>query len=423
MKRRLHSIMSFIMTALIIVFNCKMISLAEGSGSANIYRSGDDVVITYDGPWEYNVAQIYSVSGSTMQNMSSIVVNQGLADKQESGSIQPKDAWYGDIAGASGSYSCSEQYDDNGDMKYRNIHYELVVPVAAFGEAESISLGYNGQSFDIELGGSDDSDEPDEVPEVTPEATPEVTPEITPEATPEITPEVTPEITPETTPTVSPSVTNAVTPVVTPGNSGTGSNINVSSDITIDGYYGDWGDYDEFEMTYNNTNGTGGHVAQIYCDGEYVYLHFKTANSYHAHMPVDQMHLLVNGDTDIALELWNAPDVWQRPSFEKGIYDMSVRMNYNYWASDGGASVTVYDLNNGNNHNGDEMEIAISLADIEKVTGIKAESMQKFTIKHVNLGGECATTAGTPTGPVMGVVFMAGAAGAGLVTMHKKRDE
>ena len=206
----------------------------------------------------------------------------------------------------------------------------------------------------------------------------------------------------------------------------------VTSDIRIDGVYGDWSAVPETQITYSAWNGTGIHVAQLYTDGEYLYGHVKMCDLMNIPFPFDAFRLKVNGiDQEFHVCLDNNYFSNAAPT-EPGSYgsNMSIgirgdRTNWSPAMMSGSVAFTVYDQPyiHDEGTRAPEIEFKISLADLAAAYGISPEEIGTITLSNHTLGGTGVSVAGTSSGPIVGVILAASLAVFGYFTFYKRKDE
>lgn len=208
------------------------------------------------------------------------------------------------------------------------------------------------------------------------------------------------------------------------------SDLTVTSDLRIDGYYDDWEGYPVTEITYMSNNTLSIHVGHIYTDGERVYVHFSMNDLYQNQIQVHQMTLTING-VSFALGVfpvtennqidWNFYNQYGN-QLPNGIHtNYGVIINY-YMYCDSEAAITITDATHPGNTKGDEIEFSFSLADFSRITGMKVDDISKITIQNPNIGSEGLTWVGTSTAPLVGVVAAVCLAGAGVCMTKGKKE-
>lgn len=188
--------------------------------------------------------------------------------------------------------------------------------------------------------------------------------------------------------------------------------LKVSSDeIKIDGYYDDWKDFPDTDITYFSNNAKCINKGNIYSDGDYLYVHVKMNDLYRSQMGIHSFILKVN-DKETAIPIlgvnkdgsidWSAPIYG---GMSEGTHkNLAVFLGY-YTPCDSSVAFTVYDKNHATDTKGDEIEFQISMKDITKYFGIDAESIDTVAIKNPNIGGESIIYAGSSTAPMAGAAI------------------
>ncbi len=181
-----------------------------------------------------------------------------------------------------------------------------------------------------------------------------------------------------------------------------------SSGIEIDGYYDDWVDFPDTDITYYSNNQRCVHAGNIYSDGDYLYVHVSMNELYTYQMQFHSFVLKVN-DKEVAIPILGVhPDGsidWEIPIYGKmpeGIHtNLAVFLGY-YKACDSSVAFTVYDENHADDTKGDEIEFRISMEDITEYFGIEADSIDTISVRNPNIGGEAIIWAGSSTAPTAG---------------------
>jgi len=206
----------------------------------------------------------------------------------------------------------------------------------------------------------------------------------------------------------------------------------VTSDITIDGVYSDWGGVPQTNITYSAWNGNGVHVAQLFTDGEYLYGHIKMCDLMNTPFPFDAFRLKINGvDQEFHVCLDNSYFSNAAPT-TPGTYSsnlsIGVRGDRTHWQPamlSSSVAYTVYDQPYV--HNDDtrspEIEFKISLAELAEAYGITPSEMGTITLSNHTLGGSGVSVAGTSTGPIIGIIIVAVLAIVSVYKLYKSKDE
>lgn len=195
-----------------------------------------------------------------------------------------------------------------------------------------------------------------------------------------------------------------------------------SNQIKIDGYYDDWKDFPDTDITYYSNNKLCINKGNIYSDGDYLYVHVKMNDLYGSQMGIHSFILTVN-DRETAIPILGVNEDgsidWSTPIYggmAEGTHkNLAVFLGY-YTSCDSSVAFTVYDKNHATDTEGDEIEFRISMKDITKYFGIDEESIDTIAIKNPNIGGESIIYAGSSTAPMagaaIGFAFVVCAAGA-----------
>lgn len=372
--------------------------LTATADKGTLHASMDDryLYLSYSGAWDYNINETISVAtnGSPVSGRyGSIVLNTGNQVEQQD--LVVRDAWYGEIPGASGS--AVNTGSGSNAASYQTVDWKIQIPLSTYGETiNSLDLNWRGQALSLT------ADSSEETTEATTEAP------VSSEAS-----------------TAQPSTEEASTS--TPSDSST--EIGVTSKIVIDGYYDDWTAYPSTDLTYTSNNAKSVHKGQVYTDGEKVYVHFAMNDLYGNQIQIHQMSITINGEThtigiypvtsDHQID-WNYYNTTMK-SLPNGTYtNLGVIVDYTKYC-DSQAALTIYDSTHQPTTKGDEVEFSFSLADFARLTGMNTDHIESITITNPNIGGQGVTWAGTSTGPILGVIAAIVICGAGFYTWKKKK--
>lgn len=217
-------------------------------------------------------------------------------------------------------------------------------------------------------------------------------------------------IVPSSTPSSEPPVTSTELPTSTPTvNSPTElpTQTPSSTDIMIDGYFDDWNQIPSGELKKEK------YVSKcaLYLSGNEVYCHIKMDSRYHAQMPLNAYVLYVNDKSIQMSTHFCTSDYSIDWDADSQIYSMPVGITENlgmfydeypkYYM--GKAAFRCYHKNH---TTGDELEFAVSLEVLSKITGIPVDSITKVEIRGLNgIGTGNITTSGSSTGAVIGVTL------------------
>lgn len=186
--------------------------------------------------------------------------------------------------------------------------------------------------------------------------------------------------------------------------------LNVGSDgIRIDGYYDEWKDFPDTDITYRSNNALCIHKGNIYSDGDYLYVHVSMDKLYQSQMSIQSFSLKIN-DQEIAIPILGVDDTgaidWNVPIYggmSEGTHkNLAVFLGY-YTSCDSSVAFTVYDKDHATDTKGDEIEFRISMKDITKYFGIEADSIDTISVRNPNIGAEALIYAGSSTSPLVGV--------------------
>lgn len=200
----------------------------------------------------------------------------------------------------------------------------------------------------------------------------------------------------------------------------------ISKDISIDGDFSDW-DGLPYSYEYNWDNSQNcwqwgvwvdgvcyktpvneydtnvRHKMQLYCDGEYVYLHIVFSRDYWAKFNGEDYQFFINGDMAAFQVEWvgggtitnNLGDT------SPGIYEVEVRHRNSSMSYDVANGSSAYLKVNEGNVN-DELELRIPLSEMKRQNNsINLEAISTIEFYTPNLMYRRITAAGTSTGPVV----------------------
>lgn len=203
-----------------------------------------------------------------------------------------------------------------------------------------------------------------------------------------------------------------------------------AEEIRIDGYYEDWKDFPDTDITYRSNNAVCIHKGNIYSDGDDLYVHVSMDKLYQSQMSIQSFILKVN-DQETAIPILGVDDSgaidWNVPIYggmSEGTHtNLAVFLGY-YTPCDSSVAFTVYDKNHATDTKGDEIEFRISMKDITKYFNIDADSIDTISVRNPNIGAESIIYAGSSTAPMVGAgigfVFVIGALGAGCYKKRRK---
>lgn len=188
--------------------------------------------------------------------------------------------------------------------------------------------------------------------------------------------------------------------------------LDVSSDgIAIDGYYDEWKDFPDTDITYLSNNTKSVHKGNIYSDGDYLYVHVKMNDLYESQMQFHTFNLKIN-DKETAIPIlgvkedgsidWSVPIYGDMP--EGTHTNLAVFLGY-YTPCDSSVAFTVYDKKHATDTEGDEIEFRIRMKDITKYFGIDADSIDTIAVSNPNIGKESLVYAGSSTAPFVGAAI------------------
>lgn len=377
-------------------------SIDGEKGTLKISSDSSYLYFSYEGEWSNYLSEQIQVStdgGDSLGALSAISLNQN--NDGDSDNLTVRNGWSSSIAGASGSVTNSDKKENYG---YKNMKWNIQVPIAAYGEYSfsSMTFTWNGKSvvLPVENGEITTEEAADEEMNNTTEHVTEASTEENEKQTTSEAEDIEKETTENFTEDSSQDTTESKT---------SESDIIVSGGVQIDGLYGDWKDIPSTNITYDSNNADCVHYGQMYTDGTYIYAHFQTNALYTNPMQIHLWYLTINGQ-QFALQIRpesNGSIDWgtQIPSSEGTHTNLKVFIGYgSNNECDSNVVFTIYDENHAPDTPGDDIEFSFSMERLSELTGIPVDQMGTITLTNPNLGGEGVTIAGSSTGSVIGVV-------------------
>jgi uncharacterized protein (TIGR04145 family) len=199
--------------------------------------------------------------------------------------------------------------------------------------------------------------------------------------------------------------------------------VTYSGTIQIDGSYSDWNHIPHTDISWYLPDPNQVHQGALFLDGDILYGHYKMNDAYKMQMGVNFMDLTVNGK-EVGLTI--------QKRTEGDNYDWNMDMNNlplgvttglgvfyigypKYYL--GEAAFTVFDSNH---LIGDEVEFAIDLNVVSKITEIPVESMREIKLFNPSIGSQNIVIAGSSSGTVLGVILMVVVASGGVLCLKRK---
>lgn len=410
--RILGIILTITMCMLMIQMSVFAASDTDNSGNEReVYWDEEYIYFRYEGDWSYWMTTNIFVNNSSANLGRYNMIRIGQNNLCESNTISVRDGWDNPIEGATGNVVSSGPVQDwsGNAYAYRDMTWSIKVPWSIY-EDYGVDNLYVTWDASIFIPSLDELDPPpadiipgeiiEEIEVTEPEASePEVT---EPEAT-------------EPEATINPDSI-------------------LTSGIVIDGYYEDWTSYPVTEITYQGNNGKDNHGAQIYTDGENLYAHFMMADTYNGRMQIQRWYLSINGQ-QFVLQIQaekNGSVNWGHIPNGKGIHtNLKCFLGDNPALLDSNVAYTIHTPGN-NEHSeqgssgrakGDEIEFSINLDDLARLTGIPVEDMRTIAIKNDNIGTAEVMTAGTSSGPIIGVAICVVVGFGGYLVYRKKNNK
>ncbi len=419
-RRRTAYLLSVMMLLFALCGNV-VTSRAEG-GSISASSDGSYIYITYTGPWNSYFQETVGVTvdGAAAPGEKNQIVVRG----ENTGDSQPvtvRNAWSGEIAGATATLTNEGKIEEvYQPVRYTTTTLTVAVPVSYYGDSvSSVGLSYGGQYVEVTTGAAEPAtEEPTTEAPTTEEPTGE---EPTTEAPTTEAPtgeEPTTEAPTTEAPTGEEPTTEA--PAADPTTEAPGGEVDpgslpdldVNSSLAIDGHYDEWSQYPVTDITYQNNNAICVHSGQLYVDGDRVYVHYSLHDLYQSTVKMHEMTMMANGQpVKIGLYPVSGGQIdWNRYNQENvsraaGNYT-NYRISVGYYdLLDSDGYITVYDSEHAAELQSDEVEFSFSLSDFKRAAGISGE-ITNLTLYNPNIGREGITWVGTPTGPVVGLVFL-----------------
>ena len=204
-------------------------------------------------------------------------------------------------------------------------------------------------------------------------------------------------------------------------------NLTYGGTIQVDGTFFDWKDIPHTDISYYSPDPDKIHQGALYLDGDILYGHFRMNDAYRAQMVVAYMELTINNSTSVGLTIqkgaadndidWST-DMYNLPQGINTGLGVFANGYPKYFM--GEAVFTVYE----SDHSvGDEVEFAIDLNVISKITGIPVESMREIKLHNPNIGNEAIVLAGSSSGAVLGVIAMTAIAAGGVLYLKRRRTK
>lgn len=181
--------------------------------------------------------------------------------------------------------------------------------------------------------------------------------------------------------------------------------------LAIDGYFDDWDSVPKTLITYGSHNSDGSineyhNAAMVVRDG-YVYVYVRMSDLYQSQIPVDELHLAINGQ-DKAFIIRGRDDQ-NYIDWSRDVYHLANGINngLGIFYRDGGnlalgeAAVTI----SGGNPN-DTFEFRMSISELEKLYGLEEGTIgngAKLEFYSPNIGPDRVTVVGTSTGTYLGI--------------------
>lgn len=204
-------------------------------------------------------------------------------------------------------------------------------------------------------------------------------------------------------------------------------NLTYGGTIQVDGTFFDWKDIPHTDISYYSPDPDKIHQGALYLDGDILYGHFRMNDAYRAQMVVAYMELTINNSTSVGLTIqkgaadndidWST-DMYNLPQGINTGLGVFANGYPKYFM--GEAVFTVYETDHSV---GDEVEFAIDLNVVSKITGIPVESMREIKLHNPNIGNEAIILAGSSSGAVLGVIAMTAIAAGGVLYLKRSRTK
>lgn len=188
-------------------------------------------------------------------------------------------------------------------------------------------------------------------------------------------------------------------------------------------YYGVWVD-GEVYMTEEGTYSTDvRHMMQMYCDGEYIYIHIIYARNYRSRLNGDDFQLHI-GDEMASYQVVgeNGGDIADMLNMAPGAYPVEVRhrdSKLSFLNAEGTNGYLVIKEDNINN----ELEIRIPLSELQRQNpDINLETISTIEFYTPNLMYRRLTAVGTSSAPVVLATMCTAMVIGGIVLRKRKKD-
>lgn len=202
-------------------------------------------------------------------------------------------------------------------------------------------------------------------------------------------------------------------------------NLTYGGTIQIDGTYSDWRHIPHTDISWYSPDPDKVHQGALYLDGDILYGHYKMNDAYKSQMVVAYMELKINNSTNVGLTI------------QKGAGDNDIDWNFDMYNLPQGTTTglgvfynnypkyfmgeSAFTVHDSTHSTGDEVEFAIDLNVISKITNIPVESMREIELYNPNIGTESIVLAGSSSGAVLGVTFMAVIATGGALYLKRRK--
>ncbi|WP_310603452.1 Firmicu-CTERM sorting domain-containing protein [Anaerosporobacter sp.] len=197
--------------------------------------------------------------------------------------------------------------------------------------------------------------------------------------------------------------------------------------IQIDGVYSDWRHIPHTDISWYSPDPNQVHQGALYLEEDILYGHFEMNDAYSSPMVISYIELTINNSTSIGLTIqkstadenidWGT-DMYKLPVGTTDRLGVFYNEYPKYYM--GEAALTIYDADH---LIGDEVEFAIDLNVVSKITDIPVEAMRVLKVYNPNIGRDAITIAGTSSGAVVGVAIMVVIAINGIITYKRGKSK
>lgn len=182
--------------------------------------------------------------------------------------------------------------------------------------------------------------------------------------------------------------------------------------IAIDGLFDDWSDVPSTYIGYGGFNNDDASRAQLFTDGDYLYIHVDYANKL-SYIPMSGFEIKINNDSSKTQRLMiyhDNSDMYNcRVPNEDGYYsDLNLAMvspAHNYSVIQFQDTEFVYTIASDSDGYTRSFELKMKLGDLSNVFGMSPETISTISLYNPSLGGQTVSIAGSSSGPIIAVAI------------------